>query len=383
MFRQCARSKENRRNISNKFKQYIYISTGTKENAIFGFGSPQRYISVPVCIVEVVWIVGSWYLCTGWIFGQLRMTVVSYDEMLDISLDGVATTLATKTKQSLLANSSGHAHGVNSSNTFTSNTVIVTMYRVAQAFSLFAKKFDEQLQRKEAMLVSTCMDLHARTYQDFLDLWEAQAQKLRQGVASVYVAALSAPSFVLEAANTLQEVLSIYQIAPVPAGEREADFLPVFILQPLTRCWITANKLPPWWTPQMGKSSWWIVFQQCRLPWKNTNLPSSDRTCILPSCRIKHSDLWKDRPKQSCPKWVYFRAPESIERQTSRCPPEWSTRAPSSIIGCNSQNFLQLLVHSWWSSITSIAWAHWRCQFATPDPWANCQADCFLLRRIT
>lgn len=44
------------------------------------------------------------------------MTVVSYDEMLDISLDGVATTLATKTKQSLLANSSGHAHGVNSSN---------------------------------------------------------------------------------------------------------------------------------------------------------------------------------------------------------------------------------------------------------------------------
>lgn len=116
MFRQCARSKENRRNISNKFKQYIYISTGTKENAIFGFGSPQRYISVPVCIVEVVWIVGSWYLCTGWIFGQLRMTVVSYDEMLDISLDGVATTLATKTKQSLLANSSGHAHGVNSSN---------------------------------------------------------------------------------------------------------------------------------------------------------------------------------------------------------------------------------------------------------------------------
>jgi len=155
------------------------------------------------------------------------MTVVSYDEMLDISLDGVATTLATKTKQSLLANSSGHAHGVNSSNTFTSNTVIVTMYRVAQAFSLFAKKFDEQLQRKEAMLVSTCMDLHARTYQDFLDLWEAQAQKLRQGVASVYVAALSAPSFVLEAANTLQEVLSIYQIAPVPAGEREADFLPV------------------------------------------------------------------------------------------------------------------------------------------------------------
>eukprot|EP00435_Cladocopium_sp_Y103_P075142 s968_g54.t1 len=155
------------------------------------------------------------------------MTVVSYDEMLDISLDGVATSLATKTKQSLHANSSGHAHGVNSSNTFTSNTVIVTMYRVAQAFSLFAKKFEEQLQRKEAMLVSTCMDLHARTYQDFLDLWEAQAQKLRQGVASVYVAALSAPSFVLEAANTLQEVLSIYQIAPVPAGEREADFLPV------------------------------------------------------------------------------------------------------------------------------------------------------------
>ena len=156
------------------------------------------------------------------------MTVVSYEEMLDIALEGVATTLATKTKQSLQANASGlHAHGVSSANTFTSNTVIVTMYRVAQAFSLFAKKFEQQLQRKEAMLVSTCIDLHARTYQDFLDLWEAQAQKLRQGVSSVYVAALSAPSFVLEAANTLQEVLSIYQIAPVPAGEREADFLPV------------------------------------------------------------------------------------------------------------------------------------------------------------
>ena len=101
------------------------------------------------------------------------------------------------------------------------------MYKVAQVLSFYAKTIEDKLRRSGSALVSTCMDLHARTYQSFLDLWEAQAQKLRQGVAGVYVAALSAPSFVLEASNTLQEVLSIYELAPVPAGEREADFLPV------------------------------------------------------------------------------------------------------------------------------------------------------------
>ena len=137
-------------------------------------------------------------------------TAVSFDEILDIALEGVAATLVARTKQALQA-----------------NVAIVTMYKVAQVFSFYAKTIQETLRRNDAALVSTCMDLHARTYQNFLDLWEAQAQKLRQGVAGVYVAALSAPSFVLEAANTLQEVLSIYEMALVPAGEREADFLPV------------------------------------------------------------------------------------------------------------------------------------------------------------
>ncbi|CAK9003847.1 unnamed protein product [Durusdinium trenchii] len=150
-----------------------------------------------------------------------RMTMVSFDEMFDIALDGVAATLVAKTKQSLQANTSSLMHGPSAS-----SPAIVTVYKVAQVFSFYAKTLEELL-RKEAQLVVTCVDLHARTYQEFLDLWEAQAQKLRQGVASVYVAALSAPSFVVEAANTLQEVLSIYEMAPVPAGEREADFLPV------------------------------------------------------------------------------------------------------------------------------------------------------------
>ncbi|CAK9003823.1 unnamed protein product [Durusdinium trenchii] len=152
---------------------------------------------------------------------ESSMTMVSFDEMFDIALDGVAATLVAKTKQSLQANTSSLMHGPSAS-----SPAIVTVYKVAQVFSFYAKTLEELL-RKEAQLVVTCVDLHARTYQEFLDLWEAQAQKLRQGVASVYVAALSAPSFVVEAANTLQEVLSIYEMAPVPAGEREADFLPV------------------------------------------------------------------------------------------------------------------------------------------------------------
>ncbi|CAE7389467.1 COG6 [Symbiodinium sp. CCMP2456] len=137
-------------------------------------------------------------------------TLIGFAEVLDIALEGIAATLVARTKQALQA-----------------NVAIVTMYKVAQVFSFYAKTIADTLRRSESALVSTCMDLHARTYQNFLDLWEAQAQKLRQGVSGVYVAALSAPSFVLEAVNTLQEVLSIYEMAPVPTGEREADFLPV------------------------------------------------------------------------------------------------------------------------------------------------------------
>merc|ERR1711971_267190 len=58
-------------------------------------------------------------------------------------------------------------------------------------------------------------------------MWERQAQRLRQGVAGIYVADLTAPPFVLEAVNTLNDILSIYEMSLVPAEEREADFLPV------------------------------------------------------------------------------------------------------------------------------------------------------------
>eukprot|EP00435_Cladocopium_sp_Y103_P032481 s2091_g8.t1 len=63
---------------------------------------------------------------------------------------------------------SGERQTVSSSNTFTSRTVILDNV-AAQALSLFAQKFPE-LQRKESMLISTCLDLHARTYPPFLDL---------------------------------------------------------------------------------------------------------------------------------------------------------------------------------------------------------------------
>lgn len=72
-----------------------------------------------------------------------------------------------------------------------------------------------------------CRDLHARTYQAFLDMWDRQAQRLRQGVTGVYVSELGAPPFVMEAVNTLTEVLAIYEMALVPTDERENDFLPV------------------------------------------------------------------------------------------------------------------------------------------------------------
>lgn len=137
-------------------------------------------------------------------------TIVSFEEILDIVLDGIATTLSTRSKQALQ-----------------SNTSIVTVYRLAQVFSFFANTLEEVLHRKEANLVTTCMDLHARAYQTFLDMWESQAQKLRQGVLGVYVSDLAVPSFVAEAVNTLNEVLSIYEMTPMPAGECEVDCLPI------------------------------------------------------------------------------------------------------------------------------------------------------------
>lgn len=138
------------------------------------------------------------------------MALISIEEVLDLCLEGVASTLANRSKQALQA-----------------NVAIVTVYKVAQVFSFFAKTLEDALQRREALLVKTCHDLHARTYQSFLDAWETQAQKLRQGVVGVYVSALSVPAFVSEAVHTMNEVLSIYELAPVPAGEREADFLPI------------------------------------------------------------------------------------------------------------------------------------------------------------
>ncbi|CAJ1421572.1 unnamed protein product [Effrenium voratum] len=81
------------------------------------------------------------------------MTVVGFEEMLDIALEGVAATLVTRAKQSLQA-----------------NTSIVTVYKVSQVFSFFAKTLQQM--HRESLLVSTCVDLQARTYQNFLDLWE-------------------------------------------------------------------------------------------------------------------------------------------------------------------------------------------------------------------
>eukprot|EP00932_Pfiesteria_piscicida_P009967 SRR837773.2081.p1 GENE.SRR837773.2081~~SRR837773.2081.p1 ORF type:complete len:283 (-),score=48.28 SRR837773.2081:140-940(-) len=137
-------------------------------------------------------------------------TLVTFDELLDFTLEGLAQSFDTRVKQVLQSQAS-----------------IVVVYKVAQVFSFFAKTLEEALHRADATLVVMCRDLRTTTYQAFLDLWERQAQRLRQGVAGVYVSELGAPAFVAEAVSTLTEVLAIYDMAPVPAEERQADFLPV------------------------------------------------------------------------------------------------------------------------------------------------------------
>lgn len=141
---------------------------------------------------------------------DLGTALVSFSDILDFTVEGLVTPFSNRVKQVLEVQAS-----------------IVVVYKVAQVFSFFAKTLEDVLGTKESCLVNVCRDLHARTYQAFLDMWEAQAQKLRQGVVGVYVSELAAPPFVIEAVNTLSEVLSIYDMALVPAEERESDFLPI------------------------------------------------------------------------------------------------------------------------------------------------------------
>merc|ERR1719282_697397 len=141
---------------------------------------------------------------------EVGHALVSYEYILDSCLEGLVTPLSNRVKQVLESQPS-----------------IVVVYKVAQIFSFFAKTLEEVLMRKEACLVVFCRDMHDSTYQAFLDMWESQAQKLRQGCVGIYVSELSAPSFVVEAVNTLTEILSIYEMALVPDEEREADFLPI------------------------------------------------------------------------------------------------------------------------------------------------------------
>jgi hypothetical protein len=139
-----------------------------------------------------------------------EFTLVSFEYILNFTLEGIVAPFSNRVRQVL-----------------DTQTSIVIFYKVSQVFSYFAKKLEEVQQSAEACLVTLCKDTQAKTHQSFLDLWESQAQKLRQGVVGVYVSDLAAPSFVVEAVNTLNEVLSIYESSLVPADEREADFLPI------------------------------------------------------------------------------------------------------------------------------------------------------------
>jgi len=136
--------------------------------------------------------------------------LVSFEDILDFTLEGLVTPFTNRVKQALEV-----------------QTSIVVVYKLAQVFCFFAKTLEEVLHRSEACLVVLCRDLHAKTHQAFLEMWESQAQKLRQGLMGVYVSDLSAPQFVVESVNTLSEVLSIYDSALVATGERETDFLPI------------------------------------------------------------------------------------------------------------------------------------------------------------
>jgi len=142
--------------------------------------------------------------------GVEDVTLVSLEDTLDFILEGLTAPFSSRVKQVLEA-----------------QTSIVVVYKVAQVFSFYAKTLENVLHRREASLVTLCRDLHTRTHQSFLDMWEAQAQRLRVGVAGVYVSELAAPPFVVEAVNTLSEILAIYESALVPAEEREMDFLPI------------------------------------------------------------------------------------------------------------------------------------------------------------
>jgi len=141
---------------------------------------------------------------------EVGIVLVSIHGILDFTLEGLVTPFSSRATQVLEAEAS-----------------IVVVYKIAQVFAFYANMLNESLHAKDLCLVSTCRDFHAKTYQAFLDMWEAQSQKLRQGVVGVYVSELAAPAFVVEAVHTFSEVLSIYDMALVPAEEREADFLPI------------------------------------------------------------------------------------------------------------------------------------------------------------
>eukprot|EP00927_Polykrikos_kofoidii_P048851 TRINITY_DN43033_c0_g1_i1.p1 TRINITY_DN43033_c0_g1~~TRINITY_DN43033_c0_g1_i1.p1 ORF type:complete len:694 (-),score=154.48 TRINITY_DN43033_c0_g1_i1:56-2137(-) len=141
---------------------------------------------------------------------DLGLTLVSFEDIMDLVLEGLVAPFSNRVKQAL-----------------ESQISIVVVYKVAQVFSLFAKTLEELLGRRDACLVVMCRELNEKTHQSFLEMWEASAQKLRQGVVGIYVSDLGAPPFVTEAVNTLTEVLNIYESALVPEEDREADFLPI------------------------------------------------------------------------------------------------------------------------------------------------------------
>eukprot|EP00928_Gymnodinium_smaydae_P028283 TRINITY_DN21604_c0_g2_i1.p1 TRINITY_DN21604_c0_g2~~TRINITY_DN21604_c0_g2_i1.p1 ORF type:complete len:730 (-),score=195.98 TRINITY_DN21604_c0_g2_i1:185-2344(-) len=138
------------------------------------------------------------------------LSLVSFEDIVDTTLEGLVGPFGNRVRQAL-----------------ESQVAIVVVYKVAEVLALFARTLREVLHRSDSCLVVMCRDLHAKTLQNFLDMWEAQSQRLRQGVSGVYVTDLSAPAFVVEAVNTLTEVLAIYEAALVPDEEREADFLPI------------------------------------------------------------------------------------------------------------------------------------------------------------
>jgi len=136
--------------------------------------------------------------------------LVSFDDVLDRTLEGLVSPFTNRVRQVL-----------------DNQTAIVLVYKVAQVFSFFGKTLQQLLSTDGSCLVRLCLEFHERTQRSFLDMWEGQAQRLRQGLAGVYVSDLSAPAFVIESVRTLSEVLSIYESALVPTEEREVDFLPI------------------------------------------------------------------------------------------------------------------------------------------------------------